>query len=411
MAVRDIPGITVDAVGKQLHRYGLGVLFAANVFGAGSVYILADTGANIGFALLWVLPLALVVDLVMHEMSGRLASVDEPLMEYFRDVLGNKPAVLMAAIVAFVMHFWSVANYAVAGAALAWLTPLNNVSGGILLTAGFGIALIELRVYERIEAAITALVLSVFGTYVILMFGVGPNVTQVASGFIPAIRSDIGYLTAVVAMLGTTVYYPNFFIQSSIHPTKGWTKMKKYRKDNFVGISGTILLSIAVLIVSATTLAEGELALTGPGEPLTQFLGPWALTAFVFAALLASFTSATGTLFGAGYLVPQSMGHKTEFGDRWFRGTVVFLIVSSVTLAIPILLYTNMTPVRLAITMPAVNGVIGLPLTALGLYFANKRHFDHPPWLRAVMALVVLLMFAMSALTAESLYHTIVGWL
>ena len=62
---------------KQLiHRYGLGLLFAANIFGVGSVYILSEAVAEFGFSLLWVLPLALLTGLIMHEMSARLAAAD-----------------------------------------------------------------------------------------------------------------------------------------------------------------------------------------------------------------------------------------------------------------------------------------------------------------------------------------------
>lgn len=58
------------------------------------------------------------------------------------------------------------------------------------------------------------------------------------------------------------------------------------------------------------------MTLTGPGEPLAAILGSAALYVFLVAALLASFSSTTGTLFGARYMVPQAMGQHTVFGDR-----------------------------------------------------------------------------------------------
>jgi len=74
----------VEKARETIHQYGLGLLFAANIFGAGSVYILTQAGVNFGFGLLWVLPLALGVGLTMHEMSARLAARNEPLMDYIR---------------------------------------------------------------------------------------------------------------------------------------------------------------------------------------------------------------------------------------------------------------------------------------------------------------------------------------
>lgn len=407
--VSELPGVQYTR--QLVHDYGLGVLFAANVFGAGSVYILSNTGANFAFALLWIMPLAFIIDMGLHEMSGRLATIDEPLMFYIRDVVGATAGKAFAVTISFIMHFWAIGNYAVGGAALAWLTPLDNTYITIIIVAAIGFALVELRVYNRIEAAITVLILAVFGIYLVLTAGLELPAQEVARGFVPALSDDLGYMAAVIGLLGTTVYYPNFFVQSSIQSSKGWTEMKPYRRDNIVGVSFAILLSTAVIIVSAAVLAEGTPTLTSPGRPLTAALGEWALVVFVIAVFLAALTSGTGTLFGAGYIVPQAWGRNTIFADRAFRRVVEVLIVMSVVFAILLMEFTAMTPVRLGIIMPAVNGIIGLPLTTLALYYANKRFFDHPLWLRIFLGALVVLMFVLSALTAQDLTAQIISWL
>lgn len=394
-----------------VESYGLGLLFSANVFGAGSVYILSNTGAQWGFALLWTMPLAMLVDMGMHEMSGRLATIDEPLMEYISDTVGTTGGKVLSVFIAFIMHFWAISNFAVGGAALAWLTPLDNVYLGIILTAGLGIAIVELRVYERVEAAIAAVILTVFTTYIVLVMGLDLPVGQVAAGLVPMLKADLGYLALIVGLFGTTVYYPNFFIQSSMRPEKGWTDISYYRKDNFAGIAFVVLLSMAVIAVSALTLDPHTPTLTSPAKPLTDAVGPWALPVFVGAVFLASFSSATGTLFGAGFMIPQAWGNRTTFGDEAFRRTVEGLVVMSVVFAILLLEFTNISPVQLGITMPAVNGLVGLPITALALFMANRKHFDHPLWMRVGFAVVVGLMFVLAGLTAEGLYTQIVGWL
>jgi manganese transport protein len=403
--------LPVEGPKQFFDAYGLGLLFSANVFGAGSIYILANTGANWGFLLLWALPVALVVDLAMHEMSGRLATVNEPVVEYIRDAIGSGPTKAMALVIAFIMQFWAISNYAVAGAAFAYLTPLNNVYIGAILAGGIGVALVELRVYDRVEAAISVIILTVFAIYIVLTLGLNLPMERVMAGFVPYLQSDIGFLTSLIALFGTTVYYPNFIIQSSIQPSKDWTEMARYRKDNFVGIFFVVLLSAAVIIVSALTMEPGTPTLTSPGVPLQAIFGGWALPVFVIAVLLATFSSATGTLFGAGFLVPQAWGRTTVFGDKAFRRTVEVLIVMAVGFAMLLLEFTNITPVKLGIVMPAVNGLIGLPIFALALFFANRKFFDHPRWLNAVFAVVTLLMFVFTLLTAQGLYSQIVAWL
>jgi len=358
------------------------------------------------------LPLAFLVDIALHDMSARLAVEREPLTDYIVALLPGPSGSILVIAMALMSGLWSVANYAIAGAALAWLTPgLDNVIVGILIASGVGIALVELRVYERIEGAIAAMVIVVFGSYGLLLVGLDVPVGDVAAGLVPLIQSEIGYLTAIIALLGTTVYWPNFFIQSSIGATKEWTDVNTYRRDNAAGITTTLTMGAFVMIVSAITLTEGTTTLTGPGEPLAAILGSSALYVFLLAALLASFSSATGTLFGAGYMVPQATGRDTEFGDRAFRATVVGLIILSAITAFVLLTATNLGPVQMAIIMPAVNGLIALPITIFALIGAVNYHTDVSRKENLAFLAVALVMLLGSVLTAESLATTIAQWL
>lgn len=58
MSVRErvLVSPVVDRTKRFEEAYGMGMLFAANVFGAGSVYILSTTGAQFGYLLLWTMP-------------------------------------------------------------------------------------------------------------------------------------------------------------------------------------------------------------------------------------------------------------------------------------------------------------------------------------------------------------------
>lgn len=158
------------------------------------------------------------------------------------------------------------------------------------------------------------------------------------------------------------------------------------------------------MIVSAITLAEGEMTLTGPGVPLADILGQFALVIFMLAVFLASITSATGTLFGAGFMVPQALGRDTVFGDAAFRRTVIALIVLSAATALPMLVYTGFGPVEMAIIMPAVNGAIGLPVTVFALIGAVNKFYDVRWYENAAFLTAGLVLLAGSVLTVESLY-------
>jgi len=80
------------------------------------------------------------------------------------------------------MQFWSVANYALAGAALVFITPLSNLYVGIIVVAALGISLVELRVYSRIEGVIATLVLAIFASYLVIVANLQPRSVAWPSG-------------------------------------------------------------------------------------------------------------------------------------------------------------------------------------------------------------------------------------
>lgn len=99
------------------------------------------------------------------------------------------------------------------------------------------------------------------------------------------------------------------------------------------------------------------------------------------------------------------------FGDKAFRWTVVGFIVLASISAFWLLANTGLTPVRMAIVMPAINGLIGLPVTVFALIGAVNRYYDITLKENIGFALAALVLLAGSVLTAESLTSTLAGWL
>ncbi|WP_227380030.1 divalent metal cation transporter [Haladaptatus halobius] len=144
-----LSSLLIQQIKQLLKSYGLGLLFTANVVGAESIYILGNTGTKFGYWLLWTMPLSLLLGMGMHEMSGRLAIINQPLMEYIRDTVGELPAKLLAYVIAFIMYFWAILNFAMCGAALVWLTLLENLHVGVVLVAGIGVAIVDVQMLAK----------------------------------------------------------------------------------------------------------------------------------------------------------------------------------------------------------------------------------------------------------------------
>jgi len=344
----------------------------------------------------------------MHEMSARLAARNEPLMDYIRDVIGPTAAKPFALGIAFIMQFWSVANYALSRG-LHWsLSPRFR-------TCTWGLSSWPRSVSRSSNSASTVVsrghrdaragdfrVLSGHRREPPAPLG------GVALGFVPTISGDIGYLTMIISLVGTTVYYPNFFIQTSMQHEKDWTDVSRYRKDHTVGLAAVVALSATVIIAAAIAVPDETLHAHRTRGTAHRHDRPVGARRVRPRRRCRIVHERDRNAVRRRLHAPQSYGLTTNFGDIHFRQTVHFLIGLSVLLAIPILAFTDFTPVKLALLMPAVNGVVGLPITALALFAAIERHFDPNRLERAVFLAAVVLMFLVSLVTAQSLVQSIV---
>jgi len=347
--------------------------------------------------------------MVTHEMTSRLAVRDQPLMALLRERLGQTVAVPTAVALSVFMSLWATANLAVFAVAIRELTgigiPVTILAiGGALIS----ITLIGLHRYRDVEIVICVLLSGFILAFLTVFLGDVPSAGAVADGFIPAL-GDQGYLTMVIAFLGTTVYYPNLWIQTSMGQEKGWDleDLPVLRKENLTGLLTAVLASTLVMIVMAHQVpSSSSISFLDPIRSL-QSLGGLGTPVFLLGTIMASFTSATGTLFAAGFILPQARGQEVAFGDQTFQEGLAGTLAFGTALIPVTLASTSLGPVDMAILFPAVNGIIGLPLTAgLTIYFLNQQ--TEPSRTMNVAAIAVFILLLMiSGLTAQSLLRSL----
>ena len=393
-----------------LRRYGLGLLFAANIYGAGSVFILAKGGIAYRYSLLWTLLLSLLAGMVLHELATRLALKNKPIMVLLRNNIGTIPSKLFAVFICAIMSLWAVSNYSATGMSLKLLFNLNinfiflAIIGGIL-----GISLVLLKKYTKIEMIISILLFGFLISFFAVFISNPPPAYEVLKGFIPTIRNDLNYLAMIISFIGTTLYYPNFWIQSSMKSDKKWEKGKinEIRKDNLFGLTVAVFVSMIVLIVSAHMIPPMDnMSFSDPAKALLP-LGGWAYYLFLFGTFLASFTSGTGTLFAAGFILPQAFGYDVKFEDKKFRLAVISCLIFALILIPFINIYTNLNPVDIAILFPAVNGIIFLPITALLLIWFNKKEMSVLMKIASIIIFIILILISVK--TANSLLNALMN--
>lgn len=388
-----------------LRQYGLGLIFAANIFGAGSIFILAKAGISYGFTLIWTLPLSLLIGMVMHELAMWLSLEDTCLMHHLYTSTGQTSALGIAGLLALIMPLWATSNFAAFGMALQELMGLKGYTIPFAVAGAVAsLGLVATSHYPRIETVISLILGAFILSFTMVLLMNPPTLSELAGGTLPRL-GGWQYLTMVISLLGTTVYYPNFWIQTSMQETKGWdiNRVRATRVDNLFGLTVAIIASIIVLSVTAINVDRlATIDFVTPALAL-QPLGSIASGLFLVGILLASFTSATGTLFALGFIIPQARGRNVSFSDRQWKLPVITAIIYGVLL-IPIgLTLTPLGVVDIAILFPALNGAIGLPLTVVALYHANLGRDRMKGSFRIAAFLVMIVLLLASGLTVKSL--------
>jgi Mn2+/Fe2+ NRAMP family transporter len=169
--------------------------------------------------------------------------------------------------------------------------------------AGFTIVSILLEIfvrYTRYVSVLKWLTISLFA-YVATVFVSGVSWPQAVSGILlPHIKFTGGYLTVIVAILGTTISPYLFFWQAGeevenekehpgaqplkIAPEQAANEIRRIRLDTFAGMGISNFVALAIIITTAATLhAHGVTNITTSSQAalaLKPIAGPFAFAIF-----------------------------------------------------------------------------------------------------------------------------------
>lgn len=194
----------------------------ASYFGSGSIFIASSAGVRFGYALLWAVVGAALLGFMAQDMSARLGIFGEPLMVFIRRKVGGRLATAPALVLSSGCLLWAFELTAAVGKGLSLL--LGGAIGWMPLAFLAGLAAVAVGVlnYEGIEQLMTAMMIGLLVVYLAVTGTTAPPLSTVVGGFVPSVP-NVGALTLVASILGTTALWPNFFLESNLVDEKGWT--------------------------------------------------------------------------------------------------------------------------------------------------------------------------------------------
>lgn len=365
---------------KRLKNLGPGLLVTAAFIGPGTVTTASVSGANFGFALLWVIIYSIIATIILQEMTCRLgivsrAGLGEALRTSFRNpVLSVLAGFLVIAAIAFGNAAFETGNIIGASIGLAALTGLSPKLWSIIV-GSCAFLLLASGAYKIIERALIGLVILMSLVFVITAIIVKPNIGHVFQGlFIPSIPD--GALIATIALIGTTVVPYNLFLHASSVQEK-WSHsipksqaLAESRFDTVLSISLGGIITLAIVATAAQAFFSQGIEIKNAGTMANQLeplLGAGAKYFFAIGLFSAGLTSAITAPLAAAYATAGVLGWEKNLKSNKFRATWAIIILIGTVLAI-----LGRSPIAAIIFAQAANGIL-LPLVAVFLLVVMNR--------------------------------------
>jgi Mn2+/Fe2+ NRAMP family transporter len=401
---------------------GPGLITGASDDDPSGIATYSQAGAQFGYDLGWTLLLTWPLMCAIQEISARIGRVTG------RGLAGNLKEhfprwilylLIVSLLVANVINLG--ADLGAMGAALMLLIPGDK----LLYAAGFGVVSLLLEVfvhYDRYASVLKWMTVSLFA-----YFGVA------AMSHVPWGTLNVGYLTVVVAVLGTTISPYLFFWQASEEvedlrerpgakplnrdPGAAKAEFGRIKWDTYIGMAFSNLVALAIMISAAATLhAHGVTDIqtsSDAAKALEPIAGHFAFLIFALGIIGTGLLAVPVLAGSAAYAVGETFGFHVGLGRKLRRAKLFYAVIAGAIVVGVGLNFTPIDPVKALFWSAVVNGVVAVPVMVMTMLLGARKaamgQFTLPPYLvivgwiaTAVMGLAAVGMFATMAMPSKS---------
>jgi Mn2+/Fe2+ NRAMP family transporter len=225
-------------------------------------------GAAFRFDLVWTALVSLPLASAVQETAARLGLVSgRGLMSLIKDRF-TRPVLWLATVLVVGANTFNIgADLGSMAEAFRLLVPVPFAL--VVVATALAILLLEVFVsYDRYSLILRWLALSIFA-YVLELFVVNVDWSQVLAGLIPTFQPTLASIEALVAIFGTTIS-PYLFVWQAGEEVEereahgmgriDARQIRAMRVDVVSGMSAGVLVMFAIMVSSASTLGahEGE---------------------------------------------------------------------------------------------------------------------------------------------------------
>lgn len=362
-----------------LAAMGPGLLTAMAGNDAGGIATYSSTGATYGYGMLWTVPLMCVLLVVAQETAARMGcATGKGFAALIREQFGVRVSAI--AMLALIISNFTVTLSEFAGIAsgmelfgipLQVSVPIAGIATWLLTQSGS---------YHRVEKILLALS-CVFLTYIVSGIISNPDWgLALKDTVVPQFSSDPGYVSLLVANVGTTISpYMLFMVSSNVveKNLKG-SDIPGQRADNVSGVIAAEITTWFIILTTGTVLYPAGVTVNSAADAaqaLVPLAGQYASALFAAGLAGASFLAACVLPGITASAVCEAFGWERGVDRSWNEAPAYRAIITGITiLSAGIVLIPNVDLFGIMMLAQVINGVL-LPvlMVCMVLIASDKR--------------------------------------
>jgi NRAMP (natural resistance-associated macrophage protein)-like metal ion transporter len=400
---------------------GPGLVTGASDDDPSGIATYSQVGAQFGYGLLWTMLLSYPLMAAIQEISARIGRVTgSGISANLRKNYPNPLLYSVLAAVGIANVFNLGADIGAMGAALH-LIIAGSVNIFVLLFGAISLLAILLVPYSRYVCYLKWLTLSLFSYVGVILF-VHVSWREVArASLVPHVHFTKDYLTALAAVLGTTISPYLFFWQASQEveevknnrgekalrraPAQAHSQLARIRIDTYLGMAFSNAVAFFIILTAASTLhlhgitnistsAQAASAL----EPLA---GHFAFALFVCGIVGTGLLAVPVLAASAAYGIGEACRWQVSLEKSPRKEIPFYAVICSATLIGLSLNFFHIDSVKALFWAAVLNGLVAAPLMAIIMIMASSRKvmgkFVISPYLKFAGWLGMAVMFCVAA--------------
>jgi NRAMP (natural resistance-associated macrophage protein)-like metal ion transporter len=379
-------------VKEILWKLGPGLITGAADDDPSGIATYSQVGAQFGYGMLWTVFFSFPLMAAIQEISARIGRVSGI------GIAGNirrhytKPYLYGIVSILLVANTFNIgADIGAMGAAANLILP-GPVVLFVVLAGGISLAMQILIPYSSYVKYLKWLTLALFSYVITALILHEPTWQAIRATVLPGISLHRESLTALIAILGTTISPYLFFWQSSEEvedvtlnarekplkeaPKQAPAQLQRIRFDTFMGMTFSNLVAFFIILTAASTLYSHGLRDIQTADQAARALQPFSgqFSTSVFAVgIVGTGLLAVPVLAGsAAYAVSEMFQWKASLEQKPGRAIGFYATIGVATFIGLLLNFIHLNPIKALYLSAVLNGVVAGPVMVFMMLLARN---------------------------------------